>query len=177
VDNDFSGIMKGLLSTLNSCFEEVGSKFSELLQKLKNFNSGHFKTLATKGAFTTLSLVLQENHNLNLQSVILQIHEALVHFKFTAATMRLSNVFKAKTIGNNIHAFYQLKQHAFSNSSSSQSSRILLAATKVNNLLTLAENRQRHRAFLKWNIFSTRLVSFYRSNRFAHTYFLKGNFD
>lgn len=150
--------MKGLLNILNSCFEDVGTKFSELLHKLKNFNSGHFNKLATKGAFTTLSLVLQQNHTLNLQSIVLQIHEALAHFKLTAGAMRLSNFVKTKSITSRIHALYLLKQNVQARKDVSWQSNLELGLHKIEGLLCRTTNRQLWRSLLRWNMFSSKIV-------------------
>lgn len=40
--DDFNNNLKNLISTLGICFEEILEKLSDLLTKLKNFNTAHF---------------------------------------------------------------------------------------------------------------------------------------
>ena len=87
---DFNANLKNLIGTLGICFEDILEKLSELLTKLKNFNTAHFHQLTNKGVVSTFSQVLSQNHQMHSFQILQRVLGLVSDFRAGTAALRLA---------------------------------------------------------------------------------------
>ena len=80
-------------------------KLTELLHKLKNFNSSQFDQLTQKGLLSTFNAVVNQDYNLNMKHIFINFCESISQFRTSAAIVRITLISKSRILFNKIYGF------------------------------------------------------------------------
>ena len=92
------------MKCINS-FEDIMEKLTELLHKLKNFNSTQCNQLTQKGLLSLFNIVLKQDYNLNMNHIFINFCQSIAQFRTSAAIVRINLIGKSRILLNKIYGF------------------------------------------------------------------------